>query len=514
LLIIFKRKNPVKFIGIAFLVGLLCAWQFFPILMLGHDTSASLLWKDNVSKADQIIAQLLLAIPDVFLPLGQGKSGFYFLQLGYSLWFVLALGVITALRSQGVFLLQLMLTLVVMLLLFLYPLPGLGHFLWSMTPALVLDITNLFANQRLYVILAAGASFVGALALQQIADLASQRAKRLLAVALIGMFSWSIYQVGFFVRHGNIVKSNNESVMNPKDSWSSPQNMSFVGFGMPKEYLQGHFNGTHAAELESRLLNAQKIAIKAYDNEQVVIEQCFQAEHSKTDSGFGHGIILPFEATLKEPLSVGRIKLLPNTNYMLCADISYSQGGAFFQLLDDQRREKVALEVPSPASGQPVRRKIGIPFIFTGQDYNDLQAYEFDFRVWSRMQTLVKLHSAGVTIYDPSKLPIEVMSYTPYRAKVLSGVDRKYIEIVKLYRPGYVAKVNGELTQTIESESKTIVIPLKDAGWNDIELSYVGTTGMRVFFYISFLSWCLVFIFLLYKMIRSRGRSIKLHQPL
>jgi hypothetical protein len=507
-LIIFKRRHPGRFILTAVLFGLLCAWQFFPILMLGHDASGVQLWKANISKADQVIEQLLLAIPDVFLPLRQGKNGFYFLQLGYSLWFVLVLGVITALRSPGSLLLRLMLALVVILLLFLYPLPGVGRFLWSVTPALVLDITNLFANQRLYVILAACACFVGALALHQLADSASQRARRLVAIALMGLFVWNIYQVGFFVKHGNAVKSGNESVMNPKDSWSSPHNLGFVGFGMPKEYLQILFTGTHAAELKSRLLDSQKKAISAYDNEQLAIDQCLQGVHSKSGAGFGDGIRLLFETTLKEPVSVGKLKLLPNIHYLLCADISNSQGDALFQLLDEQRREMVALEVPGPASGPPVRRKIGIPFFFTDQDNKEAKAQAFDFRVWSRTQPLVTLHGVGVTSYEPAKLPIEVQSYTPYRARVISGPDHKYIEIVKLFRPGYVAKVNGEEAPTIESTHKTIVIPLKGPGRNEIELSYVGTLGMRVSFYISAVSWVLVFIFLIMKLI-SRSRRIQ-----
>lgn len=513
LLIIFKRRHPGRFILTAVLFGLLCAWQFFPILMLGHDASGVQLWKANISKSDQVIEQLLLAIPDVFLPLGQGKNGFYFLQLGYALWFMLVLGVITALRSSGSLLLRLMLGLVVILLLFLYPLPGVGRFLWSMTPVLVLDITNLFANQRLYVILAAGACFVGALALQQLVDFAPQRARRLVAIALMGLFVWNIYQIGFFIRHGNAVKSGNESVMNPKDSWSSPHNLGFVGFGMPKEYLQILFTGTHAAELKSRLLDSQKKAISAYDNEQFVIDQCLQGARSKGSSGFGDGIGLPFDATIKEPLSLGKLKLLPNTHYLLCADISNSQGDALFQLLDEQRREKVALEVPGPASGPPVRQKIGIPFFFTEQDNKGVKEYLFDFRVWSRTQPLVTIHAVGVTSYEPAKLPIEVQSYTPYRARVISGPDDKYLEIVKLFRSGYVAKVNGEEAPIIESAHKTMVIPLKAPGRNEIELSYVGTPGMRVSFYISAVSWCLVFVFLLSQRVLRRKQGFRSERP-
>lgn len=507
-LILLTRRNPAKFAGLALLFALLCLWQFLSIFSFGLNI-IDILWRGKISRVDYVIEQLLLPIPDVFLPLGQGKNGFYFLQLGYSLWFVIILAAITALRSSGTLLIRLMLVLVTIVLLFLYPLPGIGRFLWSSAPTLVLDITNVFPHQRLYVILAAAGCFVGALALQKISDSGRPKIKALLAIALTGLFVWNIYQVGFFIKYGNTVKSSNESIMNPKDSWSSPNNIHFVGFGLPTEYLQSLFTGSHSHQLKSRLLDSQKNPISAYDNEQFVISQCLESTLTKNEVG---NISLPLEITLKEPLSLTKMNLHPNIHYLLCADLITSHGDALFQLLDPQSREMASLELPATAIDPPVRRRIGIPFYFTDQGNKEMTELSFGFRVWSREQPQVKLYNFGVTSYEPANLPIVIESYTPYRAKVITKPDHKYIEIIKLLTPGYVARVNGEESPIIESERKTIIIPLKSSGLNKIELSYIGTPSMRASFYISAVSWCLVVAFLMACLISHGKRLWKLRQ--
>lgn len=515
LLIVLTRRNPAKFVALALLFALLCLWQFLPIFSLGLNPGSGVqIWSASVlkSRVDQVIEQLLQPIPDVFLPLSQGKNGLYFLQLGYSLWFVIILATLAALRSSGTLLIRLMLTLITIILLFLYPLPGIGRFLWSNAPALVLDITNIFPNQRLYVILAAAGCFVGALALQKISGSERHKIKGMLAITLTGLFVWNIYQISFFIKHGNAARSSNESISDPKDSWGSSNNMQFVGFGLPKEYLQSLFTGSHASQLKSRLLDSQKNPISAYDNEQYVINLCLGSTTTKNEASLNDKISLPFEATLKEPLSIAKLNLHPNFHYLLCADMSTSHGYALFQLLDTQRREKASLEVPYTVTGAPVRQKIGIPFYFTDQKNKGMTDSLFDFRVWSREQPLVKLYNVGVTSYEPANLPIVIESYTPYSAKVITKPEHKYIEIIKLFTPGYAARVNGEETPIIESERKTIIIPLKSSGSNKIELAYVGTPGMRTSFYISAVSWCLVIVFLVAKLILHMKRRWKLRQ--
>lgn len=524
-LIILTRRNPVGFAALALLFVLLCLWQFFPVLSLG--IRDDMMWgESNSARVDFLLKQLLLPIPDVFLPLSQGKDGLYFLQLGYSLWFVIVLSVITALGFSGTLLMRLMLALIAIILLFLYPLPGIGHFLWSSVPTLVVDLTQLWPNQRLYIILAAAACFVGALALQKIFDSGQSKIKTMLNIALAGLFVWNIYQVGFFIKHGISVINSNEATMSPKDSWSSPNNMYFIGFKLPPEYLQDLYAGTHAPWLKSRLLDAQKMPISEYDNEQFVINRCLESARIKNEVSINEAINFPFKTTLKEPLTIASLNLKPNIHYLLCADMSTANGKALFQLVDQQRREIVSLEIPSPedsidpkvslkiinseaAVDSSVRRRIGIPFYLEAQDNKEMTSESFEFRVWSQQLPRVMLYNVNVTSYELDNLPIRVESYTPYRATVNAKPEHKYIEIIKLFKPGYIAKVNGEDSPIIESERKTIIIPLKSSGLNEIELSYIGTSGMRASFYISAVSWCLVVVFLMVRLISHKRRLWK-----
>lgn len=510
LLIALTRRNPSKFVALALLFILLCLWQFLPIFSLGLAPSDVQVWSDSISKVDYTLAQLLLPLPDAFLPLSQGKNGLYFVQLGYPIWFVIALALITALRHSGTLLMRFMLVLIAIILLFLYPLPGIGRFLWSNSPAFILDITNIFPNQRLYVILAAAGCFVGALALQKFSGFKRYKINNLITIALTGLFIWNAYQVDFFIKHGNAVRSANESINDPKDSWSSPNNMQFVGFGLDSvsmQILQGSYN----AQLKSRLLDSQMNPISAYDNEQFVINRCLASTRTTNEVSSSGKISLPFEATLKEPIVITKLNLHPNIHYLLCVDMSTLHGDALFQLLDMQSREKASLEVPYTATGQFIRRRIGIPFYFTGEN-KEMTGLAFDFRVWSREQPLVKLYNVGVTSYDPANLPIVIESYTPYRAKVVAEPAHKYMEVTKLFTPGYVARVNGEESPIIESKRKTIIVPLKNSGLNKIELAYIGTPGIRASFYISAAAWCFVIVFLMAKLILHMKRLWMLWQ--
>lgn len=495
--IVLKRRSPVRYVLMALLFGLLCVWQFLPIFSLGL-SSTDVLWVDkSISRPDFVIEQLLQPIPDAFLPLGMGKHGLFFLQLGYALWFVVILAAITALRVTSPLLLRLIVGLIAVILLFLYPLPGIGRFLWTSMPSVVLDITNIYPNQRLYIILAGLACLAGALALQKIADSHRKEAKAFVAVALAILFAWNLYQIDFFVKHGTAVRSGNESTMSPKDSWGRAYNVYNFGWGLPKEYSRDLFWGTGAYWLKSRLLDSLQAPVDAYDNEKFAINSCLETADTQDVISRDKNVALPSEVLLKEPLSIATLNLRPNVHYLLCADMSASDGDALFQLLDSRSREIVSLEVPGSYKAPVARRQIAFPFYYAADVGNDVADDSYNFRVWSRQQPLLKLHKIGVMRFDPTSLPIRVESYTPYKARMVTRPEHKYLEVRKLFTPGYVALVNDEATTIIESGTKTILIPIKRSGANTIELSYIGTTAMRVSFYISAISWFLAIAFLL-----------------
>lgn len=500
LLIVVVKINPARFILLGLMFFLLTYWQFFPIFSLNLNSPNHVPWGD----ARQIIGQLLLPLPDAFLPLARGKNGLYFLQLGYLLWFVIAIAAVTAFRSSGTLLLRLLLVLVAVILLLLYPLPGIGHFLWSNVPIFILKITYIWPHQRLYVILASAACLVGALSLQQISRTGHQALKVVIGIGFTGLFAWNIHEVNYFIRHGNAVKNSNESAVLPKNSWSSAHNIHYFVHYLPDEYAGYLIRlglGQHVPQLQSRLLDSEKAPVKAFDNQQFVINQCLAGANTKTGE-FANLVKLPLETVAKEPLSMATLRLRPNIHYLVCVDMLTSRGEALLQLLDDQRRERGGLEVQGPTS----RRQFGISFYFADETGKKGATEVFDLRVWSREKVLVNLYNIGVTSYDPTSLPIVVESYAPYRAKVVAKPDHRYIEIIKLHVPGYIARVNGVEVPIVESEHKTIIIPLGESGLNNIELSYAGTTGMKISFYVSAISWAGAFMFLIMKLISRRRR--------
>lgn len=518
-ILIITRKSLIKFSGLALLFILLCIWQFYPILSLGLRSDYT-----GFDSVDAIIAELSRSIPDAFLPLGQGKSQFYFLQLGYSLWFGIGLAGIIAFQSPGRLLIRLMLALIVIILLFLYPLPVIGNFLWSSLPALVLDLTQLWPDLRLYIIFSSISALVGALALQVIYKSEFYRLKIIVNVFLVVLFLWNIHQVNHIVSHSDVVKLSNEAGASQKNSWVSSKNLYENRFKLPVTFAVSLFRGMQDPQLKSRLLDEKKNSIDDSDNEQSLIKKCLNRRAFNLVNN-NQKISFPLESVLKEPISIAHVKLLPNSHYLICLDMSTANGDSIFQLLDHKRREVASLTIPSPADADPrrhfkatkeapidspIRRLVGIPvYITDSENQGEGDNAVYDFRVWSSQQPRFNLVNANIIDYDPSLLPIVIESYTPYKATAIVKTEHKYLEVTKLFKPGYVAFVNGEESSVIESADKTIIIPLKNGGLNKIELRYVGTWGIRGSFYISAISWCLVFVFLISKWISSRRPKLK-----
>lgn len=222
-------------------------------------------------------------------------------------------------------------------------------------------------------------------------------------------------------------------------------------------------------------------------------------------------IDLPFQAKLEAPLQVATLSLFPNVHYLFCIDMKIASGGdARFEVLDSDSRAKSLLVID--------HTPVGHLFSFTGY-YGDQKIpgtatrdgpganadpkKPYTLQLWSTGKPEMKISNVGVIEYDPGKLPIVVESYTPYRAKVTAAPDHKFIEIDKLYVPGYEAKVNGKTAPVAQSRRKTIVVPL-EPGVNTIELAYVGTSAMRIAFYISAIAWLLVVLFLILRWIPRR----------
>ena len=498
---IFNSKLIIKnyTVLIILLIGL-NLWQFFSIFTLGHEPNTTS-WGLNPHLAQLVISELSKGIPDVFLPLSVGKKELHFLQLGYALWAVIILSVLTAVKSiTNIRLIWFFLGLISIIILLLFPFNRIGFFLWEIMPPFVHELTRIWPNQRFYLIIAALATITGALSLQKINEENLIKFKKFIPLLLIFLTVWNINELRFFVNNGNKIKSANESIANPSDSWSKSDRIDFFGWALDNKYLQNRENGGQPVSFDTQIYDTELNKNADYDNLQIVMNRCFNNPISIDKENIS---LKPTEPKIIEKLS-----LHSSNYYMICADIEYGGGNIYFQLLDSDAREAAALLINSNAEQVNNKKKIAIPFYFSNSTENESK--EFILRMYSHQKPNINIEKLGIIKYDPKNLPIRIESYTPYRSSVnLKSDNSEFMEVMKVYLPGYIAKVNGQVVSIIRSKSNTILIPLNNTGKTIVELSYTGTSEMKIAFIISLTLWILVITYLFIQLIPGFKHLLK-----
>jgi len=89
-----------------------------------------------------------------------------------------------------------------------------------------------------------------------------------------------------------------------------------------------------------------------------------------------------------------------------------------------------------------------------------------------------------VNEYDPQRLPIQVSSWTPFRAVVRSP-KRAWLETPRMFQPGYAARVNSRVGR-IERTSQGLVAVEVPPGNSDVEVDYRAPFGLGFLFWFSF----------------------------
>jgi hypothetical protein len=89
----------------------------------------------------------------------------------------------------------------------------------------------------------------------------------------------------------------------------------------------------------------------------------------------------------------------------------------------------------------------------------------------------------SVNEYDPSRLPIQVNSWIPYRADVRSP-QRAWLETPRMFQRGYVASVNGNPARVENSRQGLVSIEVP-AGTAKVVLKYRPPWGLAALFWLS-----------------------------
>ncbi|HVT73221.1 MAG TPA: hypothetical protein VHD61_08800 [Lacunisphaera sp.] len=415
--------------------------------------------------AANIAEQLAGAFPGSWLPLsnlGRLLSDF---QLGYGL---LALGLLAAPAAwrSGRADLRALVVVALVLLLLLLPVPGLNLWMWKLVPAAVRLVTNSWAMQRLYVLIAG--CLVLAVAAAWPAARSAPRWRWILAAACC----WSTLESIKFVRGSLATIDPHEDI----PTLLRPENVTLTryAYGLFRAKPAYFTHGVTDPALENRLL-ADDCRTVIGGNPQAV-ERLARNGPATTHTltlAAGH---LDFQPALT---------LHPGRHYL--AELQAS--------LDPFPRSTLVLK------GRTLDRVYGLP------DYGEARSFGlggghvpwFPVRTTAAQDETVTVRllpeDAAATgaldgrvrlrlvAYDPAALPILVHDWMPLRAAVQSDTAA-WLETPRMYQAGYAASVDGRPAEVRRSVEGLACVRVP-AGRCEVELRYVAPAGLRAAFWVS-----------------------------
>jgi len=347
--------------------------------------------------------------------------------------------------------------------------------------------------QRLYIILAGFSCFIGILLVKNAYLRDNILMKRLLAFSFLLFFFWNSYQTIYFLKFGQF------TVKSTSNFWLNPENMYFIANGLLP--IHNDINPNHFdPRLKNRVLNERQKSIPQYDNEAVVIKECAK-QFTTPDSKMFTKTKLNFPALFATKASNHILSMTApaNNRLLLCLETDLNSAGVNLAVIKNEYGFNSALNASIGASQiRGLHKKIiAVPIFHYGpEELNVYLSPVFRDDLKPKEVSTVTLKAYALISYDPEHLPIHIESFTPYKASVETNTNNVYLEIFKEYFPGYKAKVDGEeITVLASQEKRMVMIPLKNKGFHEIELFYVGTPLMRVAFYISTFAWSIVFAY-------------------
>lgn len=503
--LLFLKKGLKSILIFLLLFSLLSFFQFSSVFLLNLSDCAG----RDYNFINEVIQTSLADMPAVFLPLGwRDTSVTPFLQLGYSLWFIIFMSFAISATSENRFLLRTFQASVILLFLFLYPLPWISHILWSLVPIFAQEITTVFVTQRLYVIVAALICFIGIMTLQSVFSVTKNSLNKILSVIFVLLFFWNIYEVNYFIKIFQARKTDSAS-------WMQSENTSFIHYTLAPIFRDSPEDFTIQPFLKNRLLDQNQNNIPEYDAELVLANQCLNNPISNYDkvefTKPNQKLPIQFLSNQQNNTFL-KLKLQPKTQYFLCLnthledthleDTHHSPDSPVilsFEIIGKDHYGMVNTSQTQPnsrlSSIHTIKNTqiVGLPIFITHSDKQGVIVQPFN------MRNVKKLNLTGYELvnYDPMSLPIRIKSFTPFRAAVKTTTNQTYLEVFKQYLPGYKATVNGIEVPVLESQNLLVMIPLKEKGINQVELTYAGTAFMRLALSISGIAWSVLIIYLL-----------------
>ncbi len=447
----YREGITLRDVGLLTLAAtLLLAYLAYSVKSLG--LSYSLAKSGTMPTA--IMNNLRAAFPGSLNPLARAAGPYFDLQLGYTLWIALVLGIAVALKRReaaGVVLAIAAAGCLVLLL----PIPGVTGALWKAMPPKVLDLTNDWPMQRIYPVLAGLATALGALAMRTSrASPLQMRGRIVVVVALAAGCAWSASEARV-IRQRTAKTLNSEAVTERMLSRASlnPGRSSYLLFGWYPPYF------SHARmdpEFELRLLGP--------GGERLVDNSAWITAGKRGGP-----------APEWQPLD-GGAKYQADGSQDLLAEYSFAGTSPGVVVVSGPSLQ-YASEVPT----------YGERFGF-GSNPDSAHAVALRVRGAAPQELNATATVPGTRIrfwpFVDTDLPLQLEKQAPLTIRGGGATPAGVLETPRVFIPGYTGRVDGVETPVVRSQFGLAAVAVP-AGFREAVIMYPGPRGLRMAYYVS-----------------------------
>lgn len=396
-------------------------------------------------------------------------------QLGYVAWAGAGIALVLAALRRNLAALALLLVAAGFFVL-TAPVPGLNRWLWEQAPTFVINLTNQWPMQRLYLPMTALVIFAFALVWRRPA-VSFPLLRDALRLALALAVGWTLWQAWRFIGRGyDTRQSPAASVQGHLSSNINLTGISYALLGTPRDFV----HGTVSPQFGFRLLAPFDLHEAASNWTAPLPASPENRSGQMTASPGDSPDILDLAETFL---------LQPGTQYRLTFRFLVPPGAAVLQV----RGSTLFREYSLPAAGGP--RGFGM-----NPDHNPRLVLWTDQSVPESIQ--LRLVGPGLAggpwrgrsfaeftfeRIDPAALPVELQSLLPLRARV-RATAAGYLETPRAFTAGYVATVDGRPVRLQRSPEGMVMLPVP-AGESLVEVRYPGPSAVRWAFLLSSLAW-------------------------
>lgn len=429
----------------------------------------------HVHDTSSILREVNRSFPGSLRPVSASASLLTDFQLGYLYWLGAALALGLALWRRHAAALAL-LGIVMFFLVLTIPVPGLTAWIWDHLPTLVLNLTNQWPMQRLYLPVTALVIFAFALVWRPpaLSNTAVRDAARIFLVVAVG---WTGWQSWHFIGRGFSARlSPAATAQSHRSSNLELTLISYAILGTPSDYTNGVMDPAFDFQLVAA--GGSRALPSNWSTPLPASPETLRGTLVATPGDSPDVLDLPRQFTLQ-----------PGARYRLTFKFLAPPGTAILQL----RGPSLFRQHPLPAAGGP--RGFGMQpgnnpalTLWTSQDTPEV----IELR-------LVGPGLAGGTWRDqpfaefaferiePAALPVELQSLLPLRA-VIRAPESGYLLTPRMAVPGYTATVNGQPVRVQSSIERRVMLPVP-AGESRVEVRYAGPPLVRWTYRLACLGW-------------------------